>query len=184
MARQGRSLTIVGVLVAAFLGGAGCHLLFDGAAARAADQGRTVRAEAFVLVDAEGKEWARLGMPAKDMAALTVLDKKGKARLRVGALEEPAGYGMSAYDAEGRMRTTIAHWADDIAGMRMFDAQGTKRIGLGLADFGCGLSLANATGAQRIGAGVGVGGGGGDFTMHDYEGKVIWRSSQHIVREE
>jgi len=166
------------MVLAAFAGGVFGQWLLNGTPAHARTTGarNIVRAEAFVLVDAQGKEWAQLGMPNEDMPALTVRDAAGKARLLVGALAEPAGYGMNAYDAEERMRTSVAHWADNISGIRTFDAEGVKRTGLGVGDGGCGMSMVNADGVQRLGAGVDPY-GGGDFTMHDSEGKVIWRSS-------
>ncbi|MGD2175188.1 MAG: hypothetical protein PVJ27_07280 [Candidatus Brocadiaceae bacterium] len=164
--------------VGAFLGGLAAEAFLGGIIgdAQAADARNVVRAEAFVLVDAQGREWARLGLPTEGAAALTVLDADGRARVEVGALAEPAGYGVNAYDAEGRMRTAVAHWDDDVSGIRTFDAEGVKRVGLGAGNSGCGLSMVNANGVQRLGAGVGPY-GGGDFTLHDHEGEVIWRSS-------
>jgi len=187
MARQGKSLTIAGVLVAAFLGGAVSHLLFDGAAARAATQptvpaaaqeGQIMRAYGFVVVDEHGKELARLGVSEKGQVGLTVFDAKDKTRLRIGALEEPTGYGMRAYDAEGHNRATFAHWTDGTGGLRVFDAEGVKRIGLGSAAYGSGLSMQNAAGTNIVGIGVGPGAGGGDLTLKHPDGHEVWRASK------
>jgi hypothetical protein len=284
MRAPGRSVAVVGVVMAAFLGGAVCHLLFDGSAARAAGGARTVRAEEFVLVDADGRELARLGVSAKGLPALTLLDEKGRARLRasnrtprgrdgadlvagqearatrigdqaysavaataaakagcakperrrhatrdarpcglrlgpssaasrllavpdpstslspllaatrpeaqrgsrgvllealsVGALEEPAGYGMDTRDADGHNRATFAYWADDISGMRIHDAEGVKRIGLGLADYGCGLALYNESGTEVVGVGAGPQGGGDFVLKHPFDGHEVWRASR------
>lgn len=178
MSRGRRSLTAAGVLMAAFLGGAACHLLLDGAAARAATEGQVERAEAFILVDDTGKELARLGVSEKGQPVLTVLDAKGKERVRVGALEEPAGFGLDARDADGHSRATFAYWADDVGGMRLFDAEGIKRIGLGFGPPGTGLSMQNSAGTNIIGIGVGPGAGGGDLSLkHPFDGHEIWRAS-------
>jgi len=165
MARRGRSLTVAGVVAAAFLGGALTHLLFDGAAVRAAMQptvpaaaseGQIMRAYGFVVVDEHGKELARLGLSPKGRVGLTVLDAKDKTRLRVGALEQPAGYGMRAYDAEG-----------------------VSRIGLADAEDGSGLSMRDSEGMNIIEIGVGRGVRGGDLTLrHPYDGREVWRASR------
>jgi hypothetical protein len=173
------------VVLAAFVGGVfgQCLLGRTPAQARAPDAPNVVRAEAFVLVDADGRGWPRLGMPAPQAPALTVRDAEGRARLRVGALTDPAGYGVNAHDAEERTRTSVAYWADSIGGMRTFDAEGVKRLGIGVGDYGCGMSMVNADGVQRLGAGVGPQ-GGGDFILHDWEGEVIWRASWTIPEEQ
>ncbi len=164
MHRQGRSLKFAGLLVAAFLGGAVSHLLLDSADARAAMEptvpaaaagGQIMRAYGFVVVDEHGKELARLGVSEKGLPGLTVLDAKEKARLRVGALEEPTGYGL-----------------------RIFDAAGVKRIGLGSADYGSGLSMQNSAGTNIVGIGVGPGAGGGDLTLEHPDGREVWRASK------
>ncbi len=187
MANQRRSLTVAGVLLAAFLGGAVSHLLFDGAGARAAmeptvpaaaTEGQITRAYGFVVVDEHGKELARLGVSDKGLPGLTVLDAKEKVRLRVGALEQPTGYGLQAYDADGRNRATFAQWTDGTGGLRVFDGDGVKRIGLGSAGYGSGLSMQNAAGTSIVGIGVGPGAGGGDLTLSDSHGKEMWRASK------
>jgi hypothetical protein len=112
MRAQRSHLTALGLLLAASLGGAASHFLFDGATARAegpapavpaaAAEGQVMHAYGFVVVDEHGNELARLGTSANGQPALTVLDAKGKVRLRVGALEGPVEHGLRAYNAEGR----------------------------------------------------------------------------------
>lgn len=188
MSRRGRSLTVAGVLLAAFLGGAASHLLFDASTARAADQGyvvpeavqgQVIHAFGFVVVDASGKELARLGPSDKGAVALTVLDAKGKERLRVGALEEPAGYGMDARDADGHSRATFAYGADDVGGVRLYDAEGLKRLGMGFGPQGAGLNMQNAAGVTIVGVGVAPGAGGGDFVLkRPPDGQEVWAASK------
>ena len=147
-----------------------------------ADEPNVVRAQAFVLVDAAGKEWGRFAVAPQGLAGLTVLDEEGKERVRVGALEEPVGWGVRAYDEDGHNRATFAYWTDDIGGMRVYDAEGVKRTGLGYGPGGTGLSMQNADGTNIIGIGVGPGTGGGDLSLkHPFDGHVVWQASRQLV---
>lgn len=174
----------VGILAAAFLGGAFAEWIFGGsgeACAAQAGGSRVVRAQAFVLVDAAGREWGRLAVVPGGGGRLSVLDQEGKERLRVGSVEEPAGWGLRAYDEDGQNRIIVGLWTGAASGMRLYDGNGTKRAGLGLTLDGQnqGLGLIDANGTERLGVGMGPG-GGGDFVMKDWEGKDIWRASYHV----
>lgn len=180
------SLTVVGVLVAAFLGAAGCHGLPHGATAEAQPAAlKAVRTQAVILVDAEGREIGRLGVLPEGLASV-LKDEQGRERIRLGNTGGDEPYWALVFgDAEGHNRFTCGARADGKgSGMGIQDWNGTLRVGLGAAEYGCGLALHNEHGVGIIGAGVGAGGGGDFVLKHPYDGREMWRASQHIEQGE
>ncbi len=161
MKSAGRWLTVVGMMAAAFAGGAFMQWLMGGGAANAAEQAaaKEVRAQSFVLVDTKGAELARLGVArepkgsgAVDYPGLRFFDQKGTRRLTIGAASDGSGAGMGLYYADGQLA-----------------------IGLGAATEGTGITLHDAKGVERAGVGMPPG-GGASFVTKDENGKDTWRS--------
>ena len=111
MSRTGIWRTRAGVLATAFLGGALSHWLLCGGGSGAAKAEEAVaealRARAFVLVDAEGKERGRLG-------------------------QAPEGLGLVLKDANARSRLALVVSAGDAAQLLASDVQGKPRLAVGV----------------------------------------------------
>ncbi|MGD2175187.1 MAG: hypothetical protein PVJ27_07275 [Candidatus Brocadiaceae bacterium] len=177
----GRNWMLVGaVLVGGVVGG----LLAQAVTGRTAHAGegaaREIRASAIVLVDAQGREIGEFAATAAG-PTLVLKDAEGRPRIALGNGEGDEGYwGLFCRDGEGIERFVCGARADGKgSGLGVWDWNGELRIGMGADEGGCGFTLKNELGVQRVGIGVGAR-GGGDFTLHDGEGKSIWRASRQI----
>ena len=180
--RRGRGLLMtVGVLAAAFLGGATVQFLAVGGTVHAQDGGQVIQATAFVLVDAERTELAALRTSA-DGPQLTMKGPGGHEMAVVGAVRMPhtpesVSWGMLLRDEEDRDRFVVGRAGDGGGGLACWDEDGTMRVALGggTLDQGCGLGLNDAAGVKRLGAGVAPG-GGANFGISDAFGNEIWKA--------
>jgi hypothetical protein len=165
------------MVLAAFAGGFTAQALLGGRTAAAQEGGQVIRARAFVLVDELGRERGSVALGPHLGASFTVLDDKGMRRLRIGELDDRAGWGLRVYDREGHNRMTAGLWEGAAMGMRVFDRNGTKRLGIGFSSDGenGGLALLDDKGHERLGMGMGPG-GGGDFAAKDALGNDLWRA--------
>jgi len=197
-----RWLTVVGVLGMAFLGGAVSHWMLTGRSVEAQEEAKVVRAQAVVIVDAEGNERCVLGVLPKAVG-LTIKDAQGKERLTLGATSE-GGTGLSLNDTAGKQRIGLGFDAEG-SGLFLLDSKGVSRVDVGLAPDGSegglslngangksrgaigmgkegvGLSLRDDNGVERLGAGLGPG-GGGDFVAKDADGNDIWRALGNVAQ--
>jgi hypothetical protein len=173
---------VVGTLLGGFAGGLLSQWTLAGRAvhAEAAVGAAAIRTQAVVLVDAEGNEQGSLAATA-DGAGLILKDAQGRERVNLGYSGGDEPYWSLVFtDAEGKSRFTCGARADgEGSGMGVQDWNGTLRVGLGAARYGCGLTLSNEEGKEIVGAGVGPAAGGGDFVLkHPFDGHELWRASQ------
>ena len=199
-----RWLVVAGMIAASFAGGACYQWLFGGrttSVAYAQEQAAqdAVRARSFVLVDAEGKERATLGIAPDNMPALLLRDRAGRQRLVLGAAlgetvwglelrseqgDQVATFGASATDGAGaslqsqpgKVSLGFGVGADgETGGLSLTDAQGATRLGFGVGAGGSGFTLKDTNGKDRAGMGMGPDGAAG-FTANDADGKEVWRA--------
>jgi hypothetical protein len=208
MARRKGALVPFGMLAAAFAGGAFAQWLAGGCTmleARAAAQEKAVRAEQFIVVDAQGREVGALAAVPEGVG-LTVRGPDGKERISLAA-DSGGGAGLSLNDAEGRQRIGLGYNADggglflldpdgvsrvdvgisptgDEGGLSLNKADGKPRASLGMGGASVGLSMRNNEGTEIVGIGVGQG-GGGDLTLrHPSDGHVVWQASRQAPPRE
>ncbi len=177
-------LMAVGILAAAFLGGATVQFLAGGAV-HAQDAGQVIRATAFVLVDAGGAELAAL-RTSEDGPLLTMNGPDGQEMAAMGAVRMPhtpetVSWGMLLRDEEDRVRFIVGRAGDGGGGLACWDEAGTMRLALGggTLERGSGLALNDKSGTNRLGAGVAPG-GGANFGIHDEFGNEIWLATGQI----
>jgi hypothetical protein len=141
------------------------------------DSAPVARATAFVLVDEAGRERARLGFTLAGAPGLVVLDDEGRRRLLVGEMDDRSSWGLRVYGEQRVNRMTLGLWDDEAVGVRVFDEEGAKRVGMGwaLAGDNGGIALLDGNGQERLGMGMGPG-GGGDFVAKDGLGNDVWRA--------
>jgi len=184
--RTRSGLMALGMLTAAFVGGFAAELTV-GRIARAeeAAQPQVVTAQAVRIVDAQGKERALLGL-ADDQVALVLKDPEGHSRVALGSAagEDPA-WRLAIMDAKAQDRFMCGAWeGGNTSGMRIRDWNGTLRVGLGAAEYGCGLAFHNEDAREVLGAGAGPRGGGDFYLKRPSDGSDLWRASQHIAPAE
>jgi hypothetical protein len=138
-----------------------------GLLARAVFANGTMRARAFVMLDAKGVERGALRMGAdgpeltlrngggdgrvylgapNDAAILQLCDGKGQPRLSASA--EPSGSGLGLLDKRHQVRTELKLTQNN-PGLFMKDAQATIRLGLGVGAQGPGMYLNDVSGRNR-----------------------------------
>jgi hypothetical protein len=101
-------IMLVSSAAASLAGGALSALLFLGSAVSAEEAsgrgGNTVRAEAFHLVDAQGKTRAVLALSAEGEPALTMLDRNDIGVIWLGISENS---GLTIHDIDGKTRLVM-----------------------------------------------------------------------------
>ncbi|MGD2175190.1 MAG: hypothetical protein PVJ27_07290 [Candidatus Brocadiaceae bacterium] len=178
--RRNRIVTFAVIAVAAFAGGLTAQVLFGGIVrdAQASPAGQVLEATAFVVVDQQGREVARLGA-APDMAGLLVHDRQGKRRMVVGGLPE-GQFGLVIQQPDGKTQLALGGWTETNH-IDLYDGAGHPRFTVGVSKDGGGAGLAfyDREKKERLAIGMGPG-GGGDFAMKNAGGETLWRASQHI----
>lgn len=154
MARNWPGILVVAALL---VGGAFYYGSARGEARAAAPE--VVRAEAFVLVDADGRERGMLGI-VDGGVGLVLKDAEGRRRLALGSpsLSDPEGirWTLTLHDQQGTYRVIVAAREDGQGcGLGLWDEKGTARLGLGAGPDGGGISLMDVAGQTRAGMGVG-----------------------------
>lgn len=162
--RASRMLVVVGMLAAAFVGGACMQWLMGSGAAQAAASepaAKEIRAQAFVLVDAEGKELARLARSTEPSSqgelgyvSLLFFDDKGTKRVVLGVARDGSGSGLGLCHPDGKLA-----------------------IGLGTGPEGLGLTLRDTKGRERAGVGMPPT-AGASFVTKNEKGEDTWRSGE------
>ena len=109
----------------------------------------TITATGFVLVDAQGRERAKLEM-YKGVPMLILYDAKGKPRAGLGVFSDGPKLGL--YDANGKVRAALAAFSDG-PGLGLYDAKGKLSAMLAASPDGPWLEL---TGANGFEADIGV----------------------------
>ncbi len=180
-------LVTAGVVAAAFLGGAFAQWLMGGCAmmqAEGAARPETLRAERFVVVDADGNEVGVFGATRRG-PALVLHDVAGRPRISLGNGEADGGYwGLFCRDAGGNDRFVSGARADGKgAGLGIWDWNGQLRIGTGANEGGCGTALWNEDGREVAGMGAGAHGGADFVLKHPSDGREVWRASwtRHVA---
>ncbi len=107
VAREHRIILVLSV-VASLAGGALSTLVFLGNTVSAEEAPRTsdttIRAQAFHLVDAQGKTRAMLALSAEGEPTLTMLDRNNTAILWLGISENS---GLAIHDVDGKTRLVM-----------------------------------------------------------------------------
>ena len=127
--RRGWLLAVVGVAVVGL--GLAWTLAKTTATAQAQAAGavpKTIRANEFILEDADGKRRAWLGVD-KDGPGLHLLDENGKPRAVLTVTKD--GPGLNLYDEKGNGRAALGVLKDGAA-LALFDEKGKGRTTLGV----------------------------------------------------
>jgi hypothetical protein len=206
MASARTSLVVMGMVAAGLVGGLVARWLPPPAPAQAAEGApKVVRAESFVLTDADGKEIGVLGRTA-DGTALVIKNKDGKMRAslgvtpggdaglavydiqgrpRISASSTPEGSSVILVDADGKERLAMGLGPDapglpEQAGMAVRDQNGKIRFGMGVTPDGkgCGWDLRDTDGKVRIAASDGPA-----LTLKDPDGRTVWQASKQAQQE-
>jgi hypothetical protein len=145
--RENRRLKRVGGAVLAAL--AALALMGQAGAKR-----RTVEAEEFLLTDANGKQYARLGVRSDGSPVLSMSDQTGKTRALLGATLD--GTGLIFYDDSGKSRIGLLQAPDGAAYLSLADRGGMNRAILkASADGSTNLIFNGADGGPRVALWVG-----------------------------
>jgi hypothetical protein len=86
---------------------------------------RTVEAEEFLLTDAGGKQYARLGVRSDGSPVLSMSDQTGKTRALLGATLD--GNGLLFFDESGKSRIGLLQAPDGAAYLSLADRDGMNR---------------------------------------------------------
>jgi len=114
------------------------------AEAQGAADGRTVRANMFILEDENGKPRAALAA-LKDGPVLSLFDENGKPRAGLAVAKDGPRLGL--LDENGKYRAALVV-AKDGSRLSLFDETGKERAMLGVAADGPGLVLLDA--AEKV----------------------------------
>ena len=122
------------VLAGSFAGGALATPLWQAAAAAAAQAPKSIEAQEFTLVDANGKSCARLG--TKDgHTALQIFGRDGRPRAEVDV--DPAGApAVALFDNNNKLRLTVAISSEAIPTVKLYDKNEEPRALIGVDDEG------------------------------------------------
>jgi len=183
--KAARRWMAIGVLAAAFAGGAVAQWALTGCASVRAAQTQaddTLRARAVIIVDDEGRERIFLGMDGEKVT-LALRDPEGRDRIEMGYTGTEVDYwALGFMDANGQARFGCGARGDGVeSGGHVSDANGVLRISFGEGPSGTGIDLRNEAGQARLGIGIAPGAGGGDFVMKGAEGSDLWRASQTVA---
>lgn len=169
-------LWLVGVLVGGAAGGMLAQAVTGRPAQAAGGAARTIRATTIVLVDAEGREIGELGV-REGGYGLMFRDRQGRERITLGYGTASDYYALRFVDAGGQGRFGCGASGDGAScGMTMKEADGTERVGFGLARTGCGLYLRDDQGREVVGLRAGP--SDGDLFLKDPAGgRDLWRAT-------
>ena len=132
--KQNRMLKVVSALGLALIGA----LLLTAAAT---DQPVEVKAERFILVDGEGRQYAIMGVSADGEPGLAFLDKTGTVRAALTLVGAP---GLTLYDSKGKARAALDVPADEPR-MQLLDEDENTRVIAAVST----LSFLDANGTER-----------------------------------
>lgn len=172
--------TTIGVLAAAFAGGAVMQFLMCSAqtaygqqpTAPRAPEG-ALRANSLVLVDEQGRERVRLQATAGSPVGIVVLDDKGKPMAEVG--EFAAGTGLQVW-ANGARAIFGSQKDSPGVGAGIWSAKNALRFGIGYEPAGNGGFVFNdENGKERVGMGMPAR-GGYSASMKDEQGATVWQA--------
>ena len=134
MTRQQFGIALIVIAVAALVGGAVSERLFARAPAAAEDAlpppEKIIEAEAFRLLDAQGKTRAVLALEAGE-PVLSLTDSEGHARVSLVASVPEAG--LRVLNADGKERVFVGEMPDTAAAVTLYDYRGRPRAAMGEA---------------------------------------------------
>ena len=157
--------------------------------ARAGIRAQTIRAMAFVLVDAEGRERGvfnmgedgpglklydekgknRVGLgEGKGVVAMNLLDKNGNSRVTLDVTKNMSGLGLNNEKGAG----VILDVGENGPLLGLYDGKGHTRVALGADENSSELALTDGNGNLRVGLGVNK--DGSELELRDESGAVIW----------
>ncbi len=113
---------------------------------QALPQPKTMQAQKFVVVDADGRTRASLGM----------------------FLDEPE---LKLYDAEGKTRVWLMALREQ-SGIRVLDSKGSVLAGFGVSEVGPAVGLKDQNG--KVSANLIVKAAGPEFSLFGSDGKLLW----------
>jgi hypothetical protein len=90
-----------------------------------------IRAQAFVLLDREGKPRMDLRVAGNDSTHLILLDREGQPQLSLNILPQ-GGADLIIQDRLGQPRAALSVVADGRPGLSFYDATGPTRVSLGV----------------------------------------------------
>lgn len=134
-----------------------------------------VRAQAFVLVDDEGQELARLA-PTPDGSGwgLLVFDSTGKPA--VGAATGETGSALGVFDNSGARRITLGVAPDgSSAGIIVARQDGHPAVNVGVSPQGAGIGVLDTKGVERAGLGLSPT-GEGRLVARNQENAEVWHA--------
>jgi hypothetical protein len=109
--------------------------------AATADNPGEVKAERFILVDAEGQQYGVMGVSPDGEPGLALMDKKGTVRAALTLVGAP---GLTLYDSKGKARAAM-EVPSDKPRLRLFDENENTRVAVALSM----LTLTDADGTER-----------------------------------
>jgi len=170
MAQCKSLLTVVGVLIAAFAGGACVQWIgMSHAPAYAQDAlPGEIRATSLVIVGEDGTERARLGA-YEDGYGLVLRDSEGVARAMLSLVNLEDGVALALHDPAGLRRFYMGPGPDG-GGLEIVDPRGNTRFGFGEGPDGGALQIGDPQGNTRFSFGEGRDGGG--LQISDPEGNT------------
>jgi len=151
MTRQQFAIALVVLAAAGVAGGALSDRLLAGAPAQAQDKlalpEKTVSAEAFQLVDGQGKTRALLALQDGE-PVLSLTDSQGHERVTLVASVPEAG--LRVLSADGKERAVLGELPDTSAGLTLSDYRGRPRAAMGEAGGTVKLATVDTDGSSRF----------------------------------
>jgi hypothetical protein len=126
--RAMRQWQVVGSLALALLA---LVVLMGAVGRREVEAPEEIRAQAFVLLDREGKPRMDLRVAGNDSTHLILLDREGQPQLSLNILPQ-GGADVVIRDRLGQPRAALSVVADGRPGLSFYDAPGPTRVSLGV----------------------------------------------------
>ncbi|MBV8362053.1 MAG: hypothetical protein JO189_29590 [Deltaproteobacteria bacterium] len=127
----------------------------DSSALAAGRHPKTVMAERFVLLDANGKQRGAIQVSEDGMATLSLNDTNGRDRAELRVAGDGSA-GLAFFDQNGRKLAVFGEGVDERSGIYIFGPEGMEKAGFGSLPTGASaLALYDAnTGLARAAVGI------------------------------
>lgn len=158
-----RSGWMTGALLVALIGSTAVSsaMIFDPSLVGSGQSESAVRAQQFVLEDAEGNQRGLWQLAEDGTVRLSIHDAAGQGRLNLAVLADGAP-GISFVDEVDRRRVVLGLLPDQTSTLVFADGGGVARAVLGVSETGSSsLLFADADGVSRVSLGLDASGAGG-----------------------